>query len=63
MGIAERAERLILIAFATLLTGFGVPYVLPAALWLLGALGLITIGQRMLTVRRQLRPAADTDHG
>lgn len=63
VGIAERAERLILIAFATLLTGLGVPYVLPAALWLLGALGLITIGQRMLTVRRQLRPAADTDHG
>lgn len=63
VGIAERAERLILVAFAALLTGFGVPYVLPAALWLLGALGLITIGQRMLTVRRQLRPSADTDHG
>jgi hypothetical protein len=32
-----------------------VPYILPAALWLLGALGLITIGQRILTVRRQLK--------
>ena len=63
VGIAERAERLILIALATLLTGLGVPYVLPAALWLLGALGLITIGQRMLTVRRQLRPTPGTDHG
>ena len=55
VGIAERAERLIIIGVAALLTGFGVPYVLPAALWLLGALGLITIGQRMLTVRKQLR--------
>jgi CDP-diacylglycerol--glycerol-3-phosphate 3-phosphatidyltransferase len=56
VGIAERAERLIVAAIAALLTGFGVPYVLPAALWLLGVLGLITIGQRVLTVRRQLAP-------
>lgn len=55
VGIAERAERLIIAAIATLLAGFGVPYVLPAALWLLGVLGLITIAQRMLTVRAQLR--------
>jgi CDP-diacylglycerol--glycerol-3-phosphate 3-phosphatidyltransferase len=54
VGIAERAERLIIAAVAALLTGFGVPYILPAALWLLGGLGLITIGQRILTVRRQL---------
>jgi CDP-diacylglycerol--glycerol-3-phosphate 3-phosphatidyltransferase len=60
VGIAERAERLIIAAVAALLTGFGVPYVLPAALWLLGALGLVTILQRMLAVRRQLRPAAGT---
>jgi CDP-diacylglycerol--glycerol-3-phosphate 3-phosphatidyltransferase len=56
VGIAERAERLIVAAIAALLTGFGVPYVLPAALWLLGVLGLVTIGQRVLTVRRQLAP-------
>ena len=63
VGIAERAERLIIIAIAALLTGFGVPYVLPGALWLLGALGLVTIGQRILTVRKQLRPrpGASTD--
>jgi CDP-diacylglycerol--glycerol-3-phosphate 3-phosphatidyltransferase len=54
VGIAERAERLIIAAIAALLTGFGVPYILPAALWLLGALGLITIAQRVITVRRQL---------
>jgi CDP-diacylglycerol---glycerol-3-phosphate 3-phosphatidyltransferase len=56
VGIAERAERLIIVAIAVLLTGFGVPFVLPAALWLLGALGLVTIGQRILTVRKQLKP-------
>jgi CDP-diacylglycerol--glycerol-3-phosphate 3-phosphatidyltransferase len=57
VGIAERAERLIIAAVAALLTGFGVPYILPAALWLLGGLGLITIAQRILTVRRQLHVA------
>ncbi len=58
VGIAERAERLIIAAIATLLAGFGVPYVLPIALWALGVLGLITIVQRVLTVRQQLRAAA-----
>ena len=56
VGIAERAERLIIAAIAALLAGFGVPYVLAAAMWLLGLLGLITIAQRIVTVRRQLRP-------
>lgn len=58
VGIAERAERLIIAGVAVLLTGFGVPYVLPAALWLLGALGLVTIGQRIWVVRAQLRGRA-----
>lgn len=61
VGIAERAERLIVAAIAVLLTGFGVPYVLPAALWLLGALGLITIAQRVVTVRCQLVGAPPPD--
>jgi CDP-diacylglycerol--glycerol-3-phosphate 3-phosphatidyltransferase len=59
VGIAERAERLILIGIAVLLAGLGVPYVLPAMLWLLGILGVVTIVQRVVTVRRQLRPGAD----
>jgi CDP-diacylglycerol--glycerol-3-phosphate 3-phosphatidyltransferase len=62
VGIAERAERLIIAAIAALLTGFGVPYVLAAALWLLGLLGLITIGQRIITVRRQLHPKPADPH-
>jgi CDP-diacylglycerol--glycerol-3-phosphate 3-phosphatidyltransferase len=54
VGIAERAERLIIILLATFLTGFGVPYVLPIALWLIGVLGVITIFQRIIHVRGQL---------
>jgi CDP-diacylglycerol--glycerol-3-phosphate 3-phosphatidyltransferase len=61
VGIAERAERLILAGVATLLAGLGVPYVLPAALWLLGALGLVTVIQRIVTVRGQLKPRAGAD--
>lgn len=56
VGIAERAERLIVILLAVFITGFGVPYVLPIALWALGALGVITVIQRIWTVRGQLRP-------
>lgn len=54
VGIAERAERLILAGAAVLLAGLGVPYVLPVVLWLLGVLGLVTIVQRVVVVRRQL---------
>lgn len=55
VGIAERAERLIVVLLAVFITGFGVPYVLPIALWALGALGVITVIQRIWTVRGQLR--------
>ncbi len=56
VGIAERAERLIVVLLAVFITGFGVPYVLPIALWGLGVLGFITVIQRIWTVRGQLRP-------
>lgn len=55
VGIAERAERLIITGVAGLLAGFGVPYVLAIVLWILGVLGLVTIGQRIWNVRTQLR--------
>ena len=63
VGIAERAERLIIAGVATLLYGLGVPYVLPVVLWLLAALTWFTVGQRVLHVRRQLRtsPAPDPE--
>ena len=44
---------------AVLLAGLGVPYVLAAVLWLLGVLGLVTIAQRIVEVRRQLKPRVD----
>jgi len=55
VGIAERAERNMGVLLAVLLTGLGVPYVLPAALWLIGALGVVTIVQRISVVRAQLK--------
>lgn len=55
VGLAERAERLIVVGIAVLLTGFGVPYVLAIAVWLIGIAGVITVVQRMIAVRRQLR--------
>lgn len=57
VGIAERAERLILTGIAVLLTGLGVPYVLAIALWIIGIAGVVTVSQRMIEVRRQLRSA------
>jgi CDP-diacylglycerol--glycerol-3-phosphate 3-phosphatidyltransferase len=57
VGIAERAERLILVLVATFLYGLGVPYVLPAALWVLAALTWITVAQRILHVRGRLLAA------
>ena len=53
VGIAERAERLIIILLGTGLAGIGVPLVLPAALWLLVAATSITVVQRVVEVRRQ----------
>jgi CDP-diacylglycerol---glycerol-3-phosphate 3-phosphatidyltransferase len=55
VGIAERAERLIIVLVGTGLTGapFHVPYVQAIALWLLVGLSAITVVQRLTTVRRQ----------
>lgn len=55
VGIAERAERLIIILAAAFFTGLGVPYILPIALWIIGGLGFITVVQRIVHVRGQLR--------
>jgi CDP-diacylglycerol--glycerol-3-phosphate 3-phosphatidyltransferase len=54
VGIAERAERLIIVLAAALLAGFSVPYVLPIALGVVAVLSVVTVIQRVLTVRRQL---------
>src|SRR5712691_7615912 len=52
VGIAKRSERLLIVLAATELSGLGVPYVLPAGLWLLAAASAVTFGQRVLAVRQ-----------
>lgn len=59
VGIAERAERVVVVLFATGLVGLGVPEVLlTVVLALLALASLITVVQRMLEVRRQAFSAA-----
>ncbi|WP_432837003.1 phosphatidylinositol phosphate synthase [Dactylosporangium sp. CA-092794] len=53
VGLIERPERLIGIGIGGLLWGFGVPYGLEIVMWLLAALSIVTIGQRIATVYRQ----------
>ena len=57
VGIAERAERLIIILVGTGLSGehLRVPYVQAIAVWLLVAASTITVAQRLATVWRQSR--------
>lgn len=52
VGIAERAERLIIVLTATGLYGLGVNIALVGGLLLINILGLITIVQRLLVVSR-----------
>lgn len=51
-GLAERAERFIVGLVGVGLHGLGVPYILPVALYLLAALVVITVVQRVLAVSR-----------
>ncbi|OLT40346.1 phosphatidylglycerophosphate synthase [Saccharomonospora sp. CUA-673] len=51
-GLVERAERLIIALVGTGLQGFGVPFAVEIALWLLVALSVVTFGQRIVGVAR-----------
>lgn len=54
VGVAERGERLVVTLLAAGLVGFGLPVtVLVGALVLLAVASLVTVGQRMATVRVQ----------
>jgi CDP-diacylglycerol--glycerol-3-phosphate 3-phosphatidyltransferase len=61
VGIAERAERLIIILVGTGLSGehLRVPYVQAIAVWLLVGASTITVIQRLATVWRQSRDAKE----
>lgn len=63
VGVAERAERLVSVLVVTGFTGLGLPpVVLLATLVLLAAASLITVVQRIISVRRQaLAEAAPAD--
>jgi CDP-diacylglycerol--glycerol-3-phosphate 3-phosphatidyltransferase len=59
VGVAERAERLILTLVACFFDqALGLRWLLPSALWLLAGLTLITVGQRFATVWKQTRVPA-----
>jgi CDP-diacylglycerol--glycerol-3-phosphate 3-phosphatidyltransferase len=63
VGIAERAERLIIILIGTGLSGehLRVPYVQAIAVWLLVAASAITVAQRLATVWRQSKSEQRSD--
>ena len=65
VGIAERAERLIIILVGTGLSGqhLRVPYVQAIAVWLLVGASTITVAQRLATVWRQSRAEKQTRGG
>lgn len=58
VGIAERADRLLVSLLAVAAVGLGAPLVvLTAVLGLLAVASLVTVGQRIATVRRQVEAA------
>ncbi|MDG4788318.1 CDP-alcohol phosphatidyltransferase family protein [Micromonospora sp. WMMD1102] len=57
VGIAERTERLLIVGVGGLLTGLGLSWALVTALWLLAAVSVFTVGQRMTHVYRQAQRA------
>ena len=61
IGVAERAERLIIIGLGGLFGELVWKYALDVALWVLAVLSIITIGQRIATVYRQDQAATAPD--
>lgn len=53
VGVAERTERLLFVGVGGLLTGLGLDWALAASLWLLAAVSLFTVGQRVRHVYRE----------
>ena len=54
-GFAERTERLVISLTAIALEGLGLAYALAVGMWLLAILGVITVFQRMLVVKRAMK--------
>jgi len=51
-GLAERTERLVISLLAIGLDGLGLHFALAAGMWLLALLGLLTVFQRLLIVKK-----------
>jgi CDP-diacylglycerol--glycerol-3-phosphate 3-phosphatidyltransferase len=60
-GLIERAERLIIALVGTGLTGFGLPYAIDVALWLLAVASVVTVLQRFLEVWRTARETGGSE--
>ena len=58
IGVAERAERLIIVGVGGLLAQLVWTYAIDVALWVLAVLSIVTIGQRIFVVHRQDRTAS-----
>lgn len=63
VGLVERAERLITALVGTGLTGFGIPYAVDVALWLLVAGSIVTVAQRIVAVRRSATALPTSEAG
>lgn len=63
VGLVERAERLIIALVGTGLSGFGVPYAVDVALWLLVVGSVITVVQRVVAVQRSATAVPTTEAG
>jgi CDP-diacylglycerol--glycerol-3-phosphate 3-phosphatidyltransferase len=58
VGIAERLERLIIVGIGGLLGSAGLDWGLPAALWFLAVLSVVTVFQRLIHASRSERVPA-----
>lgn len=54
-GLAERPERVIVVVAGTFLAGIGINWMLLASIWVLAAISVITVIQRMLFVLKQTK--------
>jgi CDP-diacylglycerol--glycerol-3-phosphate 3-phosphatidyltransferase len=62
VGLAERAERLIIVLLAAGAVGLGAPVqALVVAMGVLAVLSAVTVGQRFAAVRRQLHPGSRSE--
>ncbi|GAA2498155.1 phosphatidylinositol phosphate synthase [Winogradskya humida] len=59
VGIAERLERLLILGVGGLLGSAGLEWGLPAALWVLAVLSVITVFQRLIHASKSDNPSAE----